>query len=197
MTIREIMAALELQKVDSQGQPVVIVPTVKATVEQVYQVKRGQGQYGNWSLQTIVVTDGTDRISVSLRNRDEESNALIGTEVTMSSVTTSKGQNGVRCEEREFIDSTGQKRIVCELVVTKSAIMDKGEKKEKLVARQAQEEMVNASALLRTKLVEACTMLLDEELVGLKNTVTELGWNTEDIRALGVSLFIESRRGNR
>lgn len=201
-TIRELIQEYDRQKTETGRTPTIVVPSVTAKIDTVYAPKTGVGDYGPWSLQTVLLTDGTDRLSANFRNCTELTPADKGKTVKLVASTSSRGMTGLRLEEREFTDNTGQHRAVLELVVTKSAGVQSvtpilhqvpGEASAP-APTPAPQAPANTSALLRSKLLEACHMLLDEEIAGVLKSAKALGWNSEDIRALGITLFLENRR---
>lgn len=48
-----------------------VIPSVVGTLEKVYPIKTGEGQYGPWKLQSFVFSDGEDKIKGTLFDGDD------------------------------------------------------------------------------------------------------------------------------
>lgn len=66
-----------------------VIPSVVGTLEKVFPIKTGEGQYGPWKLQSFVFSDGEDKIKGTLFDGDDIS-YLQGKTVTL----LASGTNG-------------------------------------------------------------------------------------------------------
>lgn len=66
-----------------------VIPSVTGTLEKVYPIKTGEGQYGPWKLQSFVFSDGEDKIKGTLFDSNDISD-LQGKTVTL----VASGTNG-------------------------------------------------------------------------------------------------------
>ena len=66
-----------------------VIPSVSGTLERVFPIKSGEGQYGPWKLQSFVLSDGEDKIKGTLFDGADISD-LQGKQVTL----VASGTNG-------------------------------------------------------------------------------------------------------
>jgi len=66
-----------------------VIPSVTGTLERVFPIKSGEGQYGPWKLQSFVLSDGEDKIKGTLFDGGDISD-LQGKQVTL----VASGTNG-------------------------------------------------------------------------------------------------------
>ena len=67
-----------------------VIPSVSGTLERVFPVKSGEGQYGPWKLQSFVLSDGEDKIKGTLFDSTGDISDLQGKQVTL----VASGTNG-------------------------------------------------------------------------------------------------------
>ena len=97
---------------------------ISGKIESVYPPKKGtSATYGDYSFQNITISDDTDKIGVSLRNREEMAEDKKGQQVTFESVfvESQKENMGVKVIQDEYKDKEGAEHKVIKLAVTGSA----------------------------------------------------------------------------
>ena len=67
-----------------------VIPSVSGTLERVFPIKSGEGQYGPWKLQSFVLSDGEDKIKGTLFDSTGDISDLQGKQVTL----VASGTNG-------------------------------------------------------------------------------------------------------
>lgn len=86
---------------------------LEATIEKVYPQKSGTGEYGDWSIQGVTLTDGQDSIHANLKSCPDVSN-MAGNRVLISCVESKQwGLTGAK------MGTYNNKR---QLEITKSAV---------------------------------------------------------------------------
>src|SRR5215469_15507457 len=81
-----------------------IIPSFRATIAKIYDQKTGEGEYGPWYLQNLIVTDGTDDISVTWCGFDPFDRGCRGQTFLFECHEGKKGLAGIKRDIREFND---------------------------------------------------------------------------------------------
>ena len=68
-----------------------IVPSFVARIEKVYEQKSGEGQYGTWFLQNVVLSDGHDKLTMTWTGADAFDRGCIGDTMLFQSTQNRKG----------------------------------------------------------------------------------------------------------
>ena len=216
MTIKDIVTAFNNQKVEGIENPVIQVPTVTAKIESIYSRKTGTGQFGDWSLQSALLVDSTDRIMVSFRNKPEIPANYKGRTITLKSQRSRDSIVGVRCEERNFVDREGQQRKVLELVVTKAAIVNFSDSSSQVLKEATSEASPltsefspSASSVTEKTSVDngaevlldlinsfraAGSILLSSELLSIKEQVKAAGYSEETYAKVAITIHLSHRQ---
>lgn len=102
MTIKEIKALPD--------KAMLISPGAVGKCTGVMPRKTGMGQYGEWSLQSFMLEDSTDKIRATAWNRPDIV-GLQGKTVQVSAVSGDKGWGGCMIEQQSTKDGTAYKQI--------------------------------------------------------------------------------------
>lgn len=98
VTFREVMAMGNKEA----------IPAIAGTIVAAYERRTGESQYGPWSLQAALISDGMDEIRLKLNNLPDW-NDVIGTSVLVQCKDTKKGLFGVRKLVEEYNGQTYHK----------------------------------------------------------------------------------------
>jgi hypothetical protein len=83
-----------------------LVPSTKGKVIEVGKLFSGTNDKGPWSLQTITIDDGSNKIKAKLWNRDELAKTWKGVEVYLCCVQGEKGLHGIKAEDDTYKGAT-------------------------------------------------------------------------------------------
>lgn len=101
---------------------------VEGEIIRVAEKKSGEGEFGPWSFQKVIIKDADGEATLSLKNREETlSPKDVGKTISICSNETKKGgHKGVKVENREFKKADGTTAKALEIVVTGHASLDTG-----------------------------------------------------------------------
>jgi hypothetical protein len=86
------------------------IAAVHGTLTQLYEVHTGEGQYGRWTLQNGVLSDGHDTIKICFANREPVDERWRGQEIVISATENKKGGlAGLKLEKEDY---AGKRRLV-------------------------------------------------------------------------------------
>lgn len=173
-------------------------------VTQIYQRYTGTGEFGDYSLQNIIINDDTDSIMVNLRNCPEANKDLIGKAIHFKSVYAEHlNRNvGVKIVEETYEDRNGVEKTVVKAIVTKSAQTIIGVIGAEPIPPKST-EFVNITNVafettMKSCIIKAAEILSDATIVEQLHRIIEAGWESEDLRTVAISLAIDiQRRGGR
>ena len=139
---------------------------VKVKILGIYDRKTGKGEYGDWSLQNLLVQDETDKLYLVLCNRPEMPQDYKGKEILIKSTLNSKNKLvGVKTVEEEY---KGNKTIKLK-VDNRAEIIDEDTSfvpfNEPLTEEKLQETMDMTDTKDEEKLTKISLLqLIDEQL---------------------------------
>lgn len=178
--------------------------SISGTISKVGTKQGGEGEYGNWTSQTIRIRDGSGELMVQLKNRPEELTASdIGKFFTADSVTQERlgKKTGVKIAEYEFQGDRGEVSGV-KAVVTLSAILSvvAGEgkatptaSKEATAAPTSRPSQITGSDIASAKAL--MQDLIDwSSLQAVRPEAANLNFNHEDWQKLVTTMFIRLSR---
>jgi hypothetical protein len=87
----------------------IVNPGLYAIVVKVMDRKIGNGNYGEWSLQTLELKDNTGTIQATIWGKPDLS-ALLGKEIHLSALNDGKGWAGCSIEDREYNAKDGSRK---------------------------------------------------------------------------------------
>lgn len=68
----------------------------RAKIKRVFKPVTGQGQYGDWKLQNLIITDGQADIMCTFADREDVPMAAIGQQFYACATSSDKGMNGIK-----------------------------------------------------------------------------------------------------
>jgi len=147
---------------------------VEGVIENVYDRSTGEGEFGEWSLQNIMLADSTGKIKCVLKNRDELGKACEGKYVKFSSNFNEKANKkvGVKIALNVY---KGKETV--ELQATRSAGMEFINTPEAVVAVKE-----NSDVRVRVEADKKDSMILSYAK-DLTIACIEKGWYTDSISA--------------
>ena len=169
--------------------------SVSGKIEKIYERTAGKSQYGDYSFQNILISDDTDKILVNFNNRAEITDDHIEQVVNLNSKFSEKMNRniGVKIVKEDYVNVQGEETSIVKVVVSGNADVKFGEVTENPVTPIKEviiKEIVPAKIELKNCLKEGYTLL--------KEINTELGtmidWGSEDIRAVGITLYLDRKR---
>lgn len=105
--------------------------SVSGEIIRVFPKKSGDGEFGPWSFQRIILKDETGEGVVLLKNRSEDMDKTdVGRFIEICSKETAKGNKGVKIEKDSYTDKkTGEKKESLDVVITGAAVIEDTEGK--------------------------------------------------------------------
>lgn len=99
---------------------------VHGTIKSVFKRRTGEGQYGPYSFQDVIIKDDTGEMSCTFASYDEMKPKM-GSKVTISAKQGDKGLTGLMVKDESYTDKkTGEVKESIKLYVTGSAFVDYG-----------------------------------------------------------------------
>jgi hypothetical protein len=96
-----ILTIPQLREMSEGGVP----ESFKGKIKKVWKRRGGTNEHGEWTLQTIVITDGTNDIDLSFNNRDEVPASDVG---KMIYVQATRGDRGLQGTKRKDYTPNGK-----------------------------------------------------------------------------------------
>lgn len=178
-----------------------------AKVDKVWEQKTLKSEYGEgktYTQQNIAVSDGSgkeDKLTVTVRDQEEITSAMVGKNVTFESSFSEKMQKkiGVKVVEQEYEDDDGKMKKVIKAIVSRSAKMILGveeEVEEKTTIATTAKEKVSPLDNLIAGFVGAYQFFTNPTVQEKMQELRALGIPYEDMRAVTISLATENNRRN-
>mgnify|MGYP001577739672 FL=1 len=120
-----------------QPDKAMLVQPITAKVTEVGQRKTGEGQYGPWSVQQLLLEDITGKIRAACWNRDDLA-ALKGETVVVSARKGDKGWMGCQVKDNVFKGNDGEQKMVKQIDLKADGVI-KSAAKPAPTAPQSQE----------------------------------------------------------
>ena len=95
---------------------------VAGIVKKIYPIKKGEGEWGPWSYQSLTIEDNTDSITVSLGNHDEITDKFEGLPVLFQPSLDKDGKRiGVSIKEESYKDKNGVQKKSIKVIANAAA----------------------------------------------------------------------------
>ena len=100
-----------------------INPGLFAYVKKVMDRKTGTGQYGDWSMQTLTLSDSTGTINATCWGKSDLK-AFEGQKVHLSALQSDRGWQGCMVEDRKYTDKAGQAKTARQIKASGNYLLE-------------------------------------------------------------------------
>ena len=178
----------------------------KSTVVESNKQFSGEGQYGHWTLQTIVVIDdGIEKMRVVFENLPEFPKDIEGK--TIEIVPTMNAKQNIMMGTKVKVRVDKENKELIELHVSKSAIVKIGgasviedaqivDKNQTPNPHPSPEppKPVDFVKDMMICIKEASVIMQEPEMVEIGKKISALGWKLEDLIDVALTLFINKQK---
>lgn len=166
----------------------------KFKIDKVMKFIKGEGEYGPWTLQNVVLVDSTGKIQAVIKNHPEIQQSAVGKFLQVR-CKESKGElKGTKVEKETYEDDNNETKETIKISVTKIADLQIVSEDGGLPSGSAQNTPKKVSnEEFEAYFVRATEFLTSERMSAMAKAVQGAGWTSEDLRAFAITLYLGNR----
>lgn len=169
--------------------------------------RTGNGQYGPYSYQDMIVTDGTgtEKMAVTVKNHPALPESAVGKIMTVKCKSFNGTLRGTQVVADTDDDGEGGTQTQIKIVITKSAVITVTDKdavspshnynRPQTVHELPEAEIsLTGPEMIINSFKIAADILTNPEVLAMQAACVAKGWSTEDVRALAITIVIQRSR---